>query len=175
MKLCFIFSNDKYYGNYKDIIYLYHSLDEDINDFINKNKRIFKSMAASIMNSTNDIFLKDDCASFYISLCKKNDLINCFESIEVIEINEDILSKIENLVSNIKVPLIINLSNISYEYVLNNISRIDSVLKRFTKNVLYRINDLDNCDNLILFESSNQIIDYLVNNYERLKIKVIKK
>ena len=181
MKLHFTYSNNEYYGNYKNIISIYNPLDKNINISIIDNKATLKSIIAVVMNNCHNEEEKSKLSELYVNLVKsKKDLINDFESLEIGNINDELLSKINNLISNIKIPIIINLTNIDKEYIINNINKIEHIFKEYSiDDITYKIKQLKNeikeDKNILILKNSNEVINYLSKDNTKLKIKSIKK
>lgn len=179
MKLHFTYSSSEYYGNYKNIISIYNPLDKNINISIIDNKTTIKSIIAIVMNNSIDEEEKSELSKLYVNLVKaKKDLINDFENLEISNINDELLSKINNLISNVKIPIIINLTNIDKEYIISNISKIECIFKEngiddITYKIKYPKNETK--EDTLLFKNSDEVINYLLKDNTKLKVKSIKK
>lgn len=128
--------------------YLY-SFDSPIKKTLSKNIKLFEPEILNdinSINSDNDIS-EEDKKNFLIQLDNIKNKLNgsidewlaCFDKI-IIEVNNiTLLENIDKIIADIKIPIVLNLKLIPEDYLIDNIERIDKILKENNFKVSYLI------------------------------------
>lgn len=177
MKLYFKYSNGNFIGNYAEMIYVSHNLESDIYDCIKKHIDTIKTALEINIERKRYPHIQKNQEEFYNNICKNpENIINYFEYIEIDNINDEILSKINHLLNKTEIPLVVDLRDKDNNYVYENIIRIDKILKENgAKKVSYKINqsvnehDSHNEDISYELEDVLYLFDYINNIKDQIE------
>lgn len=131
-----------------DYINILYNYDKPIINLINEHKnKINNAIKEEKLNikKSNDIDQEEkDYYMNFINTLKKNlnnnNFLSCFEKIEIEIQNIEDIEKINKMISGIEIPIVINISKIPEDYVLENIDEIDENLKKHHKTkITYKI------------------------------------
>ena len=125
-------------NNYMNFLY---SFNEPIIDALGRKTKLVKKEMLNDIKYIESFVEYDERDNyfnrinyFYYNLNDDiSNFLNCFDCIEIIIKDTKILDNIDMIIRNIDLPIVLNFSWLSEEYILNNIKKIDSSLKEKNK------------------------------------------
>ena len=157
-----------------DFINILCDFNKPIITIINEIKDIIKEeLLIEETDINHDLKMELNEKEFYLNYIKtlitnidNNKFLSCFEKIEIIIKNIEDLEKINQLINGTDLPIVINLSELPEEYVLDNIDRINLNLKKHNTNkISYKIREC----------LSDSIAHYEENSYTLEQVKQVLK